>query len=336
MSRTHEAHAVARKVRQSAPMSLWEFVVGQARERVAREALGLKVNLYRGYEVEALGQAMESLDLMRNCRLECLMVGDSYFMTHLGRPSTRLATPEEQVWGMDQMLTLLQEVRGAMTRAFPAYRRPFLLGDMPDGAATTPTVALKSAEVMVEAGAEVLKVEVTSEASLSVLEALCQEGFAVIAHLGYTPQGGVTRRYGDTLAEAREIFAGSRRVRDLGACGLVLEMVGEPVNQALCRPSPHALPVYSIFSGKAPYGGQSINVWDSVFLPSFKGKYFPPTAEHPVSAFPGVYTPEVITRKVSQMLRLTLAGDFPLSPPSKLSPAEQEELRSIDPWATTP
>jgi hypothetical protein len=154
----------------------------------------------------------------------------------------------------------------------------------------------------------------------------------VIAHLGYTPQDGVNRRHGDTLDEAIELFRQARAVRDLGACGLVLELVCEPVNRALSDSRGPAFPIYSVFSGRARGGGQSLNVWDAVFLPEQGKRYFPPTAQAPRSAYPGAYTAAVIEERMTSLLELTLRGEFPLSPPSRLSDHELDVLAQIDPW----
>jgi len=48
---------------------------------------GIKVNLYRDYEYRAMARAVAALPM---CDIESVMVGDSYFMTHLGRSSTQL------------------------------------------------------------------------------------------------------------------------------------------------------------------------------------------------------------------------------------------------------
>jgi len=108
--------------------------------------------------------------------------------------------------------------------------------------------------------------------------------------------------------------------------------MSEVVNQVLCRYSKNMLQIYSIFSGKAQYGGQSINVWDAVFKPSFSSKYFPPTAEYSRSLYPDIYTHNVIARKVAELLKLTVTGKFPLSPVSKLSIEDEKILLAIDPW----
>ena len=136
--------------------------------------------------------------------------------------------------------------------------------------------------------------------------------------------------------EALSLFARARAVRDCGAVAIVLERVTEFVNRMLCNNHMDALPIYSIFSGRSRWGGQSLNVWDSVFLPPFKAKFFPPTAEHKMSEYPSVYTRDVIEDRFSELLRLTLTGQFPLSPPANIKPEDADRLASIDPWSDRP
>ena len=65
--------------------------------------VAIKVNLYRDYEVVALARALHSLGYNGDSPVECVMVADSYFMTHLGRASTALPTADERQWGFDEM-----------------------------------------------------------------------------------------------------------------------------------------------------------------------------------------------------------------------------------------
>jgi ketopantoate hydroxymethyltransferase len=310
----------------SAGRRLLAEVAARRRQRPAE--VGLKINLYNGAETEAVLRAVDEAGAADS--VECLMVGDSYLMTHLGRPSTRLADTAEQAWFMDVIVALVGEVAAVLQRV--RGPRPFLMGDMPDGTTDSPRVALAAAERLLAAGAESIKVEINAPRTLDVLEALAVRGIAVVAHLGYTPQDGARRRHGDTVDDALALFEQARQVRDLGAAGLVLEMVGEPANRALCGSPRAELPIYSVFSGQAPGGGQSLNVWDSVFLPAAGKRYFPPTAELPRAAYPEAYTVPRITEHMAKLMRLTLGGDFPLSPPSALSDADLAALARLDPW----
>jgi 3-methyl-2-oxobutanoate hydroxymethyltransferase len=310
-----------------------EVIAAHARRRWTTSAgLGIKVNLYTELEVVALAAALEADDLAE-CPVECVMVGDSYFMTHMGRGTTQLATFDEQRWGRRTLAGLVREVRGALTTSFRSERRPFLIADMPDGSMVDRTTVLRTASLMMNAGADVVKLEVPDETALQYVGTLADNGFPVIAHLGYTPQGSPMRRHGDSLHEALALFGMARAVRDAGGCGLVLEMVNEVVNRLLSSNAVRGLPAYSVFSGRAPFGGQSLNIWDAVFRPPFANRYFPPTGRYDATTERHVYTHEVIAERIGALLRLTIAGEFPLSPRCKLDESELAILLAGDPWS---
>ncbi len=294
--------------------------------------LGLKVNAYRAFEVEAVAQALRAPDLA-GAPLECLMVGDSYFMTHLDRPSTALADPAEREWALATLVALVAETRASLDALFAAEARPFLLADLPDGATSDPGTALAAADRFAAAGADAVKIEVNDAGELRCVEAVAATGLPTLAHLGYTPQRGSLRRHGDSVAGALELFAQARQARDAGACALVVEMVSEAVNHALSRRRPDALPIYSVFSGRAPWGGQSLNVWDAVVRPAGGGRYFPPTSVITAAEALASYTRDLIADRMRELIRLTLAGWFPLSPRTGLGARDAALIADIDPWS---
>lgn len=291
----------------------------------------IKLNLYRDYEVEAVAKALADNPVLEmGIRLDCLMVSDSYLMTHLGRESTRLARGEQALF-LEIMAGLVKEISHRTKQLFPD-NAPYIVGDMPDGSVVNGEIAVRSADRMRRAGADVIKLEVHSETVIAIVERLTREGFRVMAHLGYTPQGGGGGRVGGSLDGARALFAATRQVRDAGAESIVLEKVDEFVHRALVD-RPGALPSYAIFSGKSETGGQSLNIWDSVFKPGFQARYFPPTAVEAVDEFPMAYSVATIAERIGTLLSLTAAGEFPLSPPTSLSIDDALELLSTDPRA---
>ncbi len=294
--------------------------------------LGLKINAYRGYEVEALAEAVSAPELAA-CPVECVMVGDSYFMTHLGRGGTRMETGADREWALTTLTGLVGEVRKALDAGFPAGRRPFLLADLPDGATLDEEAARTAGGLFTAAGADAVKIELAGETDLRCVEAVAATGVPVLGHIGYSPQRTQLGRYGDTVEGALELFAQARSVRDAGACGLVVEMVSESVNRALSRPHPDGIPLYSVFSGRARWGGQSLNVWDAVVRPARRGRYFPPTPVIEAAEVPQRYTPGLIADRLRELIGLTLAGWFPLSPRSALTAGEAALVEDSDPWS---
>ncbi|MBB4264749.1 3-methyl-2-oxobutanoate hydroxymethyltransferase [Roseospira visakhapatnamensis] len=284
----------------------------------------LKINLYRGYEVAAVAEAAADLrgTVPGFTQLDSLMVADSVLTTHMGRASTRVPSGEEAAF-LDIMRGLVAEVAAAARAAFgTGPEAPYVIADMPDGSARTPDDAERHGAGMLALGADILKVEVGDDGGFPILERLGRAGLPVIAHLGYTPQSRENRKYGTTPEEALALCAAARRARDAGARAIVLERVSGAVNGVLSRPSPRGLPVYSIFSGRCPHLGQSLNVWDSVIRPDFAAKAFPPTADLNRAAYPDGYTGAAIRAHMAALLRLTLEGRFPprdpLAPPAGL------------------
>lgn len=297
---------------------------------VADSRRPIKLNLYRDYEVDAVAQAIGDNPLLPiGVRIDCLMVSDSYLMTHLGRSSTKLGEGEQGLF-LEIMTALVRDVAHRAKRLFPSDR-PYIVGDMPDGSAATAETALRSADRMRAAGADVIKLEVHSPAVIGIIDRLAHEGFRVMAHLGYTPQGAESGRIGGSLDGAYALFATARRVRDSGAESIVLEKLDEFVHRALVD-RPEALPSYAIFSGKSETGGQSLNIWDAVFRPGFPARYFPPTAQATTDAFPSAYSAEIVSLRIAELLKLTAAGEFPLSPPTTLTAEDLCALAASDPW----
>ncbi len=290
----------------------------------------IKVNLYRGYEVTAVAQAVEDLrgEVAGFTQVDSLMVADSVLTTHLGQTSTRVP-PGQEADFLRTMREMVAEIVAAAREAFGAGpEAPYVIADMPDGSARTPDDAERNGAGMLDLGADILKVEVGEDGGFPVLERLGRAGLPVIAHLGYTPQTRDNRKYGITLEEAQALCAAARRARDAGARAIVLERVSGAVNGLLSRPAPNGLPVYSIFSGRCPYLGQSLNVWDSVIRPDFAAKAFPPTANLDRDAYPEGYTIPVIRSHMAALVRTTLEGRYP--PRDPLPPPEG---LPDDPWA---
>lgn len=118
--------------------------------------------------------------------------------------------------------------------------------------------------------------------------------------------------YGTSSTRKRQDHA--RLARDVGSIALVLERVNELVNQCLCRPSLYSIPVYSIFSGQPDWGGQSLNVWDSIFKPDFAGSFFPDTATKTRADFPACYTEEALTKSMYELMPRPLHKNTPAPP----------------------
>jgi ketopantoate hydroxymethyltransferase len=313
--------------------NLFGYVAEQSKEKC--EIPRLKINLYHDYEVEAVATAAQRLERKGYpVRVECIMVSDSYLMTHMGQKATSLQSSSAQKEFFQKMKRLTQEVSDAVASSFSSASRPFVLADMPDGSTTTPEKAIDHATQMMMVGADAVKLEIFSVDRFEIVQALSEAGIPVVSHLGYTPQNGENRSFANSLDEAVQLFEHARMARDAGSIGLVLERVNELVNQCLCRPSLYSIPIYSIFSGQADWGGQSLNVWDSIFKPDFPGMFFPDTATKSRTDYPQCYTEENLSVSMYELMRQTIAGDYPRSPVSKLPQSDLRKIICFDPWRT--
>ncbi|MEU8934792.1 3-methyl-2-oxobutanoate hydroxymethyltransferase [Streptomyces sp. NPDC048409] len=279
-------------------------------ERTRTGAVGLKVNLYTEVDVAALNVSLSEAR-PEAVRLECLMVGDSILSTHHGRDTTRLDDEQDQRWAYEVLRSSVSEVASAMKHA-PAVADAYLMADLPDGCLTSRDRLLRASEGFLDAGADVVKLEVGGLESLEGLRFLAAEGIPVFGHLGFTPQTARLRRHGKNNEERRELYSRARDIRDSGACGLILEMIDPLANAALSTPSPEGLPCFSIFCGPAVAGGGlSVNAWDAVFRHPTGASGFPPSAFLDTADYPEHYTQDNVSRGLTSLLTLIDEGRFP-------------------------
>ena len=293
----------------------------------------IKINLYNALEVRAVKQAIDKLKGHHGFSTpDCIMVGDSLLTTHLGKESTRLTTIEEQDSFVDLMLESIEKVKCAIIELFLKEERPYLMGDLPDGTSASKQRLINISGKMLDHGADIVKLEIISKSDLTLIEFLVENNIPVAAHIGYAPQKNNNRKYGQTLQEALELIEIVRLAGDCGASVIILERIDEVINQILCAPSKSGLPIFSIFSGKAAGGGQSLNIWDSVYKPGFQSHFFPPTSRYSPDTYPDSYTQNTIANCFYNLLKLTLDREFPKSPSTSLSLEDIEYLKSIGPW----
>jgi len=158
--------------------------------------------------------------LVEQAGIDIILVGDSLGMVVLGYPNTVPVT-------MDDMVRHAAAVsRGAS--------RPLLIGDMPFGSYQTgPTDALRNAaRFLKEAGMDAVKLEGGHE-TVPLVRALVENGIAVMAHVGLTPQR--VAQFGGFKTQAKSARAARRLIDDAvaleeaGAFSIVLESIPAPV-----------------------------------------------------------------------------------------------------------
>lgn len=190
---------------------------------------------------------------MAEAQIDTILVGDSLGMCVQGQDSTVPVT-------VDDMVYHTQCVRRGNQHAL-------LIADMPFMSYATVTDALHHAKRLMQAGAQVVKMEGGAWLSESV-EVLTRNGVPVCVHLGLTPQSvhvlGGYRLQAKTRAAADRLLADCQAVVDAGAAMLVLECVPAQLGREIAQRFAH-VPVIGIGAG-ADTDGQVLVVYDMLGL----------------------------------------------------------------------
>jgi 3-methyl-2-oxobutanoate hydroxymethyltransferase len=152
--------------------------------------------------------------LLDECGVDVLLVGDSLGMVVLGFPDTTHVT-------LDHMLHHIAAVARAKSKAL-------VVGDLPIHSYDTPAQALETAQQLVAAGAEAVKLEGGVRQAEKV-RAITGAGIPVMGHLGMLPQrvleeGGYHKK-GKTPEQVEALRAGAQALIDAGVFAIVLESI---------------------------------------------------------------------------------------------------------------
>ena len=160
--------------------------------------------------------------------IEIILVGDSLSMVCQGHNSTLPVTLDDMRYHTECVARGLQKQNG----------RPLVLGDMPFGSYATPEQAFRSASVLMQAGAHMVKLEGGAWLAPTV-EFLVTRGIPVCSHIGLTPQSvntlGGYRVQGRTESAAQQLMQDSLQLQNAGAQALVLEMVPAALSGEITR-----------------------------------------------------------------------------------------------------
>lgn len=152
--------------------------------------------------------------LLDEAGVDTLLVGDSLGMVVLGFPDTTHVT-------LDMMLHHTAAVSRGVKNAL-------IIGDMPIHSYDTPEQALSTAQALVKAGADVVKLEGGFN-QVEKVKAIVAAGIPVIGHHGMLPQrvleeGGYKKK-GKTEEESEAILKGALALQEAGCFAIVLESV---------------------------------------------------------------------------------------------------------------
>ncbi|MEH6564363.1 MAG: 3-methyl-2-oxobutanoate hydroxymethyltransferase [Halopseudomonas sp.] len=182
-----------------------------------------------------------------------ILVGDTVGMVEMGFASTRDVTLEHMEYHI-----------GAVRRG---ARDTHIIGDLPYLTDTDPQTALASAQRLVAAGANSIKLE---GPKAEVIRHLVDNGIAVVGHTGLTPQTATSfKKVGSTEAEAQRILQEAQLIEASGAFMVVLEHIPYALAGQITR----ALSIPTIGIGAGPEcDGQVLVINDALGL----GDYWPP------------------------------------------------------------
>ena len=178
--------------------------------------------------------------------VDFIVVGDSLAMTLLGFDSTLPATME-----------MMELFVAAARRGLTGEHTPLVVGDMPLGSyQPSDEIAVVNACRLVQAGADIVKIEGSSDLICERIEAITEAGVGVMAHLGLQPQQkalvGGWKVQAKTAAEAEGLAEGVATVIECGASVVLIEAVPAEA-AAWIRENPDdgapLTPIYGIGAG---------------------------------------------------------------------------------------
>ncbi len=233
------------------------------------DAMRKPMTLHRLREMHDTGEKIAMLTcydasfarLLDEAGVDCLLMGDSLGMVVQGHATTVPVTLADMAY---HVACVARGNRGA-----------WLIGDLPHGSYhASPAQALASAVTLMQAGAQMVKLEGGGWTAETV-RFLAERGIPVCGHLGLTPQSvhalGGWRIQGRDEAGAATLLQHARALQDAGAAMLVIELVpaalGTQVTQAL------RIPVIGIGAGP-DCGGQVLVLHDMLGLSAGKPARF--------------------------------------------------------------
>jgi 3-methyl-2-oxobutanoate hydroxymethyltransferase len=189
----------------------------------AMRAGGAKIGMLTCYDASFAA-------LMDRCGVEVLLIGDSLGMVCSGYDSTLPVTVADIAYHT-----------AAVARG---NRNALVLADMPFGSYGTPEQALANAVTLMQAGAQMVKIEGGAWLAPTI-RFLAERAVPVCAHLGLTPQfvhqlGGY-KVQGKTEESAERLKRDALALQEAGAALLVLEAIpaglGKEVTKLLAIPT---------------------------------------------------------------------------------------------------
>ncbi len=232
--------------------------------------------------------------------VECILVGDSLGMVCQGLSSTVGVALETMRYHVECVTRGVRRVQGTA----------WIIGDLPFGTYhESKEQALRSAAVLMQAGAHMVKLE-GGGWTTDTVRFLVERGIPVCAHLGLTPQTvhalGGYRVQGKTIESAAIMKHHAHELQDAGAALLVLEMVPAALSAELTAELPHC-PTIGIGAGNGT-AGQVLVLHDMLGLNLGKNPKF---VRNFMAELPGIPGQHGIKEAISAYVQAVKVGSFP-------------------------
>ncbi len=219
----------------------------------AMKAAGQKIAALTAYDYP-------TARLLDEAGLPLLLVGDSVGMVVLGYPDTTQVT--------------LAEIRHHVGAVARAKTHALVVADLSYHTYDTPAAAVTNGRLLIEAGAEAVKLEGGVKMATEIL-ALVNEGIPVMGHIGMLPQSvkeeGGYKIKGRSEEQREQLLADARAVEEAGAFAVVLELVEPGLAKEISAAI--AIPTIGIGSGDG-CDGQILVTHDLIgAFPWFRPKF---------------------------------------------------------------
>lgn len=198
--------------------------------------------------------------LLDEAGVDIILVGDSLGMVVLGHPDTTQVS-------VDAMVHHTKAVALGAKQAL-------IVADLPANSYNTPDDAVRHSRLLIEAGAQAVKLEGGVSVAAQIA-AIVGQGIPVMGHIGMLPQhvkeeGGYKIK-GKTAEDAASLQDDANAVEAAGAFAVVLELVFEQVTQTITKSL--SIPTIGIGSGPSS-DGQILVTYDLIGLfPWFTPKF---------------------------------------------------------------
>ena len=195
---------------------------------ILRKKTGPKITMLTSYD-------FPTARLLERCGIDVQLIGDSVGTNMLGYTDVSMVTVADIVHHLKAVS------RGA--------KNSFVLGDMPFGSFKTTRLAVENAQILIEEGADGVKIE-TEKDSIDKILHVASKGIPVCAHIGYTPQtpGLTASVQGKDIERATELITLAQKSEEAGAFMIVLELIPEKLSKLITETI--SIPTIGIGAGR--------------------------------------------------------------------------------------